>query len=467
MHIPRKLISFRFTGPHQSSSALLIGLMFPAIMLSLNFSMVSVALPTIRDHYQIQADQTAWIFIAYLLPFTIFMPLYGRLGDSLGQRSLYIAGITIFLTGTVLTLLAPTLGWLMVGWAIQGLGASGIVPLSMALITQLFPPDEWGKQLGTWDSVRPLMGIIGLFVGGLLVDYFGWRTVFIPVLIIGLLALFVVKRDVPVTTSATGTQFRLLYSFDWIGVILLGATVLTLMVYASSRPVTGIAALQDWRFLVITLVLLGVFILWERRHTRPFVSLNIFSTWTFSAASLGSLIRFFAISGIIFLTPLYLRDIRGLSASSIGIMLTVHSAALLLTLRLGGQLADRWGSRWPVAVGLFFQAVVMIYFAFLPQTVTIWLIMMGVALNGLAAGLSMAALNRAAMSDIAEDQKGLAAGLFGMIRASGFVFGTALVGVVLQNGLDRMSAPIMAYQVAYLFVAGVALLGTIVSIKLE
>lgn len=467
MHIPKKLIGSKFSGPDQNTSALLVGLMFPAIMLSLNFSMFSVALPTIRDYFQIQADQAAWIFTAYLLPFTIFMPLYGRLGDSLGQRRLYIAGISIFLMGTALTLLAPTLGWLMVGWAIQGLGASGVVPLSMALITQLFPLAEWGKQLGTWDSVRPLAGIIGLFLGGLLVDYFGWRTVFIPVFIIGLLALLVVKHRVPAMVGATETQFKVLYTFDWLGVILLGATVLALIIYASSRPITGIAALQDWRFLVITLLLLSVFILWERRQTRPFVALNIFSNWTFSAASFGALTRFFAISGIIFLTPLYLRDVKELSASSIGIMLTAHSGALLLTLRLGGQLADRWGSRWPVAGGLFFQAAVMIYFAILPQTAAIWLIMIGIALNGLAAGLSMAALNRAALSNISEDQKGVAAGLFGMIRAGGFVIGTALVGVVLQNGLDRMPAPIMAYQMTYWFVAGVALLGTIVGIKLK
>lgn len=442
--------------------------MFPAIMLSLNFSMFSVALPTIRDHYQIQADQTAWIFTAYQLPFTIFMPLYGRLGDSLGQRRLYIAGIVIFLTGSALILVAPTLDWLMVGWAIQGLGASGIVPLSIAIITKLFPREEWGKRLGTWDSVRPLMGIIGPFLGGLLVDYVGWRTVFIPAFMIGLLALLIVKRRVPpVTAGATEVKFRVLYSFDWMGVILLDITILASIIYASSRPVTGIDALQDWRFLVITLVLLSVFIWWERWHNRPFVSLNIFSNWTFNAASLGSLIRLFAISGIVFLTPLYLRDIRGLNAFSIGVILTAHSGALFLTMRLGGQLADRWGSRWPVTGGLFCQTAVMIYFAFLPQTIAIWFILIGVTLNGLAAGLSMAALNRAAMSDIAEDQKGLAAGLFGMIRASGFIFGTALVGVVLQNGLDRMSTPILAYQAAYWFVAGVALLGTIIGINLE
>lgn len=448
-----------------NNQTVLIGLMVPFMTIVLNFSMFGVALPTIRNTFQLQADTVAWMVTAYMLPFVILMPLYGRLGDGLGKRRLFLMGVVTFLSGTVITSVAPSLLLLMIGRVVQGLGAAGVIPLCIAIISQLYPKNERGKALGTWNSIGPVAGIAGPFLAGLLVDHFGWRTIFGPILLIGLGAFLVVRERVP--PMGGNAQPGFLRAFDWGGVALLGAAITALTFYLSSQPITGVAALQDWRLLGITLLLFGTFIIWEKRHNTPFVALEIFTNKTFNLASLCAGIRMFTMSGIGFLMPLYLTDVYGLSAAWIGITLMIHASALLTTMRIGGQLADRWNSHWPVTVGLTMQVGLMIGLALLPDTTPLWLVSVGLIFHGLGAGLSLAALHRASMGKIPQEQVGIAAGLYSMMRFAGTVLGATLAGVVLQQGLNRSLLPIEAYQMVFWLMAGVAGLGVVLGLGLR
>ncbi len=436
------------------------------MMRIIDLSMFNVALPTIRNTFSIQADVTAWVVTAYSLPVVIFTPLYGCLGDGLSKRRLFVTGIVVFLGGTVITLLAIDLRSLILGRIIQGIGTAGITPLSITLIFERFPADEQGKALGTWNSVGPFAAMIGPFLGGFLIDHLGWRTIFGPVLLIGLVALFTVRKQIP-TMHRDFVQAGFLRTFDWGGVVLLSVATILLVFYASSRPITGVEALRDWRLLTAALLSFGGFIIWEKRRVNPFVALDIFSDKNFRLASLGGGIRMFAMSSMIFLLPLYLTDVHALNAASIGIMSTLHAAALFVTMRMGGQLADRWGSRRPVIIGSSGQVGIMIYFSLLPGTVPLGLVVAGLIGHGLAAGLSLAALHRASMSKILPEQRGMAAGLYSMIRFGGIVFSAALGGVVLQYGLDRSLSAIGAYQIVFRFVAAVVSLGVVIGWGLE
>lgn len=395
----------------------------------------------------------------------MFMPLYGRLGDAFGKRRLFLIGIVIFLIGTVAAAFAPSLGWLMAGRAVQGIGTAGFVPLSMAIITQLFPAGERGTVMGTWNSALPLTGIVGPFLGGLLIDYIGWRAIFWPVLAVGLIAFVIVRRNIPPLAGFAKPGF--LQRFDWGGVVLLSASITSLLFYASSRPITGVAALRDWRLLLITILLFGTFVIWEKRQARPYVPLGIFRNVTFSLASLIAGIRMFTMAGIRFLIPLYLVDIYDLGAAAVGLVLTAHAIPLFLILRPGGQLADRWGSRRPVVFCLSIQTMAMVYLAFLPADAAAWMVIIGVLGQSLGAGLSLAPLHRASMMGIAIEQAGVAAGLYSMVRFAGTVFGTALSGVVLQYGLSSGGLPVEAYQQSFLFVAGVTLIGVVLGTRLK
>jgi EmrB/QacA subfamily drug resistance transporter len=445
---------------------MLIGLMMPLLMMVINMAMFGVALPTIRDQFGIQADTTSWLVTAYMLPSVVAMPLYGRLGDGLGKRRLFLTGIVIFLVGTGVIFLSPTLGLVILGRAIQGIGASGVNPLCMAIISERFPPAERGKALGTWNSMGPVAGIIGPLLGGYIIDHWGWRMIYVPALVIGLIALYAVSRQVP----ATGSKFvkpGFLRTFDWGGAMLLTLAIVAGVFYLSSRPITGVNPLLDWRLLLVAMLLFGAFAIWEKRHCDPFVDEKIFGYPNFVRASLSSSIRMFSIGGLGFLMPLYVTDVYDLSAAGVGLITMAHAIALLITMRFGGQLADRWNSRGLVLIGVVVQVTAIIYLTQLSPAVPVEWVVLGWMLEGLGAGLYLAPLHRTALSKIPAHQTGIAAGLYGMIRFAGTVLGPALAGVVLQFGLDRAWPMVDAYRIVFWFVAGVMLLGLVVGWGLE
>jgi MFS family permease len=338
--------------------------------------------------------------------------------------------------------------------------------LSLALITERFPVSVRGKALGTWNSIGPIAGIIGPFLGGFLIDHVGWRAICGPSILLGIFSFLVVKRQIPATQPGV-LQTGVLRRFDWGGVMLLCIAATLLIFYVSSRPITGVEALQDWRLLIAALLLSGGFILWEKWRIQPFVSLKLFRNKSFCLASLGSGIRMSTMSSIMFLMPLYLTDMYALNATSIGIITTLNSVALLFTIRLGGQLADRWSSRWPVVIGASVQMSVVVYFAWLPEAVPLGLIAAGLLIHGLGAGLALASLHRTSMGKILPEQLGMAAGLYSMIRFGVSTLGVALAGVVLQSGLNQSIPVIEAYQTVFWCIAGVALAGVIIAWHLK
>jgi EmrB/QacA subfamily drug resistance transporter len=448
------------------SRAILIGLIMPTIMVMFNVSMFGVALPAVRSTFNAQADLIAWVVTGYNLSFAILMPLYGRLGDGLGKRKLLLVGTGIFILGTCISILAPDLRFLMMGRTIQGAGASSAIPLAIAIISDFFPANQRGKALGTWNSIGPAARIVAPLTAGFLIETWGWRTIFGPPLLFGLLAPFAVWRFIPRSRNRAGPGY--IHSFDWVGVALLGTAVTTFLFYLSSRPITGVAPLRDGRLLAMTVLFSVGFFLWERRRANPFISFDILSHGQFARSSLCAGLRMYSMSGIGFLLPLYLADVQSLGASWIGLMLLVHSGAILTTLRFGGQLADRWSSsRWPVVIGLSMQAGAMINFATLRGSAGLAPVVAGLAIHGLGAGLALAALHRVAMKQVPQEEMGVAAGLYSMIRFFGTVLGTTLGGVLLQFSLDSGLSTIAAYQAVYWVVVGVVSLGVVVGLTLR
>jgi len=452
-------------GQQENARAILVGLMAPTVMVVLNASMFAVALPAIRDSFDAQADLLAWVVTGFTLSFVVFMPLYGRLGDGFGIRKPFLAGVIVFLLGTAISTLALDLHLLLLGRAIQGAGAAGITPLAIAMISEYFPARQRGQALGTWNSVGPAAGMVGPLLAGLLVDSWSWRAIFGPVLLVGLTASVIARRCIPVANDDAPPDF--LRSFDWGGAALLGAAVTALLLYVSSKLITGVESLRDWRLLGLASLLFGGFIAWEKRRADPFVSTDLFADRLFTRSSVCAGLRMFTMSGIGFLMPLYLADVFGLNAALIGITLVIHAGALLATMRMGGQVADRLGSRRPVVLGLCVQVVAMAYFAVLSGDVGLPHVLVGVTAHGLGAGLAIAALHRAAMGRVPQTQTGVAAGLYSMIRFGGDMLGAGMGGVILQLGLDRQLLTLTAYQNVLWFLAGVCVVNAVIAVGLR
>ncbi len=436
--------------------SILIGLMVPMGMTVLNLSMFGVALPAIRDSFGIEADTVAWLVTAYTLPFVIFMPLYGRLGDGLGKRRLFSIGIIIFFIGTVLCLVADTMSQLLVGRVLQGVGTAGVNPLCIATISEVFPRPERGRALATWSSTGPATGMIAPFLAGVLVQNYGWQSLFWTGLVAAAAALWVVRGRIPRLAPASQPGF--LRHFDWLGLLLLSGTIIFFVAYLSSRSLTGVEPLRDWRLAFAMLAFGVTLVRWERRQPSPLVPLGLFRGGNFTRGSLAAGMRMMLMSSEGFLLPLYLSDIYGVTSSQLGIVMTLHAGSLLATVRLGGKFADHRSRRWPVLVGFFGQGATFLFLALLPSTAPLWVPTLALIGHGASAGLSLAVLHRIAMDDVPSELAGAAAGLYSTVRFFGSIVGATIGGVILTQALARAPEMIDAYHFTFLCSSFIALL---------
>ena len=279
---------------------------------------------------------------------------------------------------------------------------------------------------------------------------------------VGLVALVVVQYNIPVADNPRTTP-DFLRRFDWPGVILLSGALAALLFFTSSRPITGVEGLHDWRLLTVCGLLLVMFIRWERRRVNPYMNLRVFSNLTFTAASVCAGLRMFIMSSSSFLLPLYLTDIHGLNASAIGIALALQAGMLFVTSQAGGQVADRWGSRPPIMVSMGGLILVLILFALADAASPIWWLYALSGAHGLIIGLSLAPLHRSSMQEVADHEAGAAAGLYSMIRFAGQILGVAVAGVLLQQQLSLVTTPVAAYQFVLWLYVGVAVVATLLA----
>ncbi len=460
----RLLISLR--RPREwSLRGLLIGLMVPVGMTTLNMSMFGVALPAIRDAFGVAADTTAWIVTAYSLPFVVFTPMYGRLGDMVGKDKLFRVGIALFLLGSLVCLFASNLAMLILGRALQGMGTAGVNPLAIAIISELFPADEQGKAMGTWSSTAPAASMLGPLLGGFVVDHIGWNAIFLLSLAAALIALYVIYRQLPPLPPPDNGLG--LGQMDWIGAFLLGGTLISLMFYLSSRTVTGVPPFQDWRLLGLTLLFGLGFWQWEHRVPASMVDFALFRRKNFAPASVAAGLRMFIMGSANFLRALFLADVFGLDATGLGVVATFYAGSILATTRLGGQLSDRVHPRWIVATSTAIQVGMLIGLALLPDGVSVYpaaVLMLGQAMG---AGLALAALHRIAMEDIPPEEKGTAAGIYSTLRFSGSVVGATLAGVALHQAQQIAPTLMDAYQWVYASIAALGSSGFLVAWRMR
>lgn len=440
-------------------------LMVPTLTIVIMLAMFAVAVPFIRNDLALAPDVASWLLVAYSLPHMMLMPLYGRLADGIGKRRLLIAGATLFAAGTAVLVVAGSFPLLLVGRAIQGAGASAVNPIAIAVIMEFVRPEKRGNALGTWNASGPVAGFVGPLVAGALIDAFGWRSILVPALAVGVVSIVVVWALLP-ESRRTGSFLEAIRSLDWVGVTLFNGAVAMLVFFTSSRPITGEAPLTDFRLLAAGLVLGSVFVWWSMRRENPFIDLSIFRRRNFSVASVTVSLRMVMRGGTGFLMPLFVTDLYGFSASATGSLLMLDAGSLLMTMWLGGLVIDRRRSRGQVVVGMMIEVLAMTAFLLLPAGAPVVWVFVILGVNGLGAGYMLAALHVYAMGGVPDEESATAAGLYSMIRFGGAMLGPAIGGVVLAAGVDRYGIAAAGYRPAFAFLLTVSVLGTITALLL-
>jgi EmrB/QacA subfamily drug resistance transporter len=415
--------------------ALLLGMFLAA----LDQTIVATALPTIAGDLH-GLSELSWVVTAYILASTASTPLWGKLGDLYGRKTFFQSAIVIFLVGSVLSGISQSMSELIAFRAVQGIGGGGLMIGAQAIVGDVVSPRDRGRYQGIFGSVFGVTSVLGPLLGGFFVDHLTWRWVFYINLPIGAIALVVTAIVLP------NPPQRISHVIDYLGTLLLAgaATALVLLTtlggttYAwSSAPIYGLG--------VLGAVLIGLFVLAERRAAEPVLPLRLFRSRVFTVASLVGFVVGFAMFGAITYLPQYMQVVRGQSPTGSGLQLLPLMAGLLLTSTCSGILISRWG-RYKVfpIIGTAVMTLGMWLLSHLAVGTpalhyTVFMFVLGVGIGGVMQVLVIAVQNVVPYRDL-----GVATSGATFFRSIGGSFGTAVFGAIFANQLTGNLAHYLA-----------------------
>ena len=408
-------------------------------MATLDSSIVNVALPTLAHTFGATVTQIEWVSLSYVLTITGLLLPFGRLGDSLGRRRVFLAGLALFTLGSGACAFSFSTQTLVAARLLQGIGASMLSANSVALITAAFPREIRGRALGMVGAVVGLGLTIGPPVGGLMLTHFGWPSIFLINLPIGvfgvLLGRSVLPRE-PRAEPVAGGAAR--PPFDVTGA-LLSLVFLVGLTLALSRgtawgwtsPATLVCGLGAF-------VALALFIVVERRAIEPLVDFAFFADAAFRVPMLSLFASFMALFAAVFLVPFYLQRTAGMEPAAVGRVLVTVPLLLLLVSPVSGMLSDKLGSRTLSLAGLSATSLGLALLAWLlgsasERPLGVLPIIGGLFVVGLGQGLFQPPNSSSAMSSVPFERLGLASGLLATMRNLGTLFGIGLAAAVYEG----------------------------------
>ena len=409
---------------------LFVGLMLGLLLAELDQTMFSTALPTIVGELG-GVDRMLWVTTAYILAGTVVMPVYGKLGDLLGRKPLFIAAMSVFVAGCLLGGLAPDMTWLIVARAVQGLGG-GLLILIQAIIADVVPARERAASMTVVGAVFALSAMLGPVLGGWLTEGLGWRWAFWINLPLGAVAIASGAAFLP---SSRGRVRPV--RIDVAGIVAMTVAVTAIVLLASwggvayrwgSPVIVSISA--------IAVLASAIFIAAERQAADPIIPLALFRNRTFTAATIAGLVMAVAMFGAIGYLPTYLQMVKGLDATGAGLVMLTLIAGLAVTSAGSAQIVRRTGHYvWLPVVGCALVAVALA----LLSTLTVWteLRVIGSYLFLLGAGMGCALeiLVLVVQNACPASQVGTATATYSFFREIGVVLGTAVVGAMFTSRL--------------------------------
>ncbi len=398
----------------------------------LDQTIVNLALPKIIEDFGITVSAAGWIATAYILANAVFVPIWGKLGDSIGRKKVYIWGFSIFILGSVLAGLSWNLSSMIVFRIIQAIAGSADYPTAMAILAVTFKQGrERAQALGIWSASFAAAIVFGPLLGGPLIDNFGWRSVFLVNLPIGILGIFMAMRFIHESRSNIETKY-----FDWWGALTLGGMLSALVLVLDKGFDWGWLSIESIICYFLVVILLGIFIRLEQKVPEPIIDLKFFKIPAFVNTLLNNFVVFMGMMGGVFLIPVFAQTFLGYSATESGYLFIPMAAALMIASPLGGMLTGKVQARYIIFASTLVASIGIYLFTGLDPKSTALDIVIPLSIMAFGLGFGMAQRTNVIASVVPQNEIGIASSVLALVRNISGAFGIAIFATILNNKVN-------------------------------
>ncbi|MEZ0052206.1 EmrB/QacA subfamily drug resistance transporter [Mycobacterium sp. MAA66] len=414
---------------------ILISCCLSLLIVSMDATIVNVAIPSIRADLHASSTQMQWVVDVYTLVLASLLMLSGATGDRFGRRRVFQIGLAVFAFGSLLCSLAPSIHLLIAARLVQGIGGSMLNPVALSIISQIFTGKvERARALGLWGGVVGISMALGPTIGGLLIHAVGWRAVFWINLPICAAAILLTAIFVPESKSAT------MRNVDPVGQTLAVTFLFSLVFTLIEGPGMGWTHPRTLAVAALAVVAFAAFLRYERQRRDPFIDLRFFRSIPFAAATLTAVVALTAWGAFLFMMSFYLQNERHFSAMHTGLIYLPIAVGALVFSPLSGRIVGRYGSRPSLVTAGVLMATAAAMLTTLTATTPIWRVLLIFAVFGIGFSMMNAPVTNAAVSGMPLDRAGAASAVTSTSRQVGVSIGVALCGSIAAPALAGAGA---------------------------
>ena len=404
-------------------------LVIALLIVILDNTILNVALRTIQSDLEASQGQMQWAVDSYILVFAGLLVTFGVLGDRLGRRKVLLFGMIAFGVASAVTAFSQSSGQLIFFRAVMGIGAAAVQPQTLSIIQNVFKPHERGKAIGIWAGASGAAIALGPITGGLLLKFFWWGSVFlvnVPIVIIGVIGIWFL---VPESKDPKPSKL------DPIGVVLsiIGLVALVFGIIRGGNSNEWLT-LQAGGAIVLGVVFMVAFVLFERRSSHPAIDMSLFTNRVFSAGTIALSCAFFALMGSTFYLAYFLQVIRGYTPLAAGVALIAVAIAVMIAAPVSARLVPRFGANRIAAFGLLLAGVALSCYAFFSADTPQWVVEVVMFTQGAGMGMTISPTTAAVMGTVARERAGAGSAVTNTARQVAGALGVAIIGCVLAVG---------------------------------
>ena len=412
----------------------------------LDATTVNLALYPMAVDLHVTMSQIQWVMIAYMLVLTVFLPFFGKLGDIFPKNKLYSVGFSLFALGAFLNTTAHSFGLLIAYRCLEALGASIMLSNAQAIIATIFKKERRGKALGLNGCIVAIGGMSGPALGGILINSFGWHSVFLPCIPVALAGAYYAYKMLPHSIKTDRKNFK----FDYKGFFYFTISLFALLLAISEGHSWGWNSLKIISLGVITLIFGVLFYIRDHHINYPLINFSMFKIKPFTFGNLAVMTSYMAMYTNSILLPFFLQEILKYNALKTGLLILPYSVTLSVMAPIAGRLSGKYGSRYLTIAGPIVYCIALLMFTLYDKNAAMWQIVLASGIMGIGNGLFQSPSNNAIMTCVKTEELGIASGILSLSRNMGNILGVAVTITLFETFRNIFLETGKVYDLAFL-----------------